>query len=370
MSHKPQGRTWISLAWVGLTLLSIDWATQLGAATTESWEKILAAAKREGKVVIIGPPVASHRGAILKFEEAFPGIRLEFSGLAPAQFEPRIAKEREFQQYLWDVIVSGISSTVFTRQIPAGWFDPVKPAVLLAEVSDDRKWLGGFDGGFMDKAKKFAYAFTLNVNRNIYVNRDIVPETEFRSVEDLLDSRWRGKVAWNGPRLRAAGSATFAHLRQILSDADLKRLLVDQQPVITSDIRQLAEWVVRGRYPIGIGVSDTDLTRFQQEGVAHNVRPIDLAIERVSPSWGGVMLMNRAPHPNATQVFLNWLLGQNAQKLWAETGGTNSRRLDVPPGDPDTAPDAKKLPKYLSASTEENAAMREDAMALAKSLLK
>jgi iron(III) transport system substrate-binding protein len=155
-----------------------------------------------------------------------------------------------------------------------------------------------------------------------------------------------------------------------LSDADLKRLLVDQQPVITSDIRQLAEWVVRGRYPIAIGVSNTDLTRFQQEGVAHNVRPIDLAIERVSPSWGGVMLMNRAPHANATRVFLNWLLGQNAQKLWAETGDTNSRRLDVPPGEPDTAPDPKKLPKYLSASTEENAAMREDAMALAKSLLK
>lgn len=42
------------------------------------------------------------------------------------------------------------------------------------------------------------------------------------------------------------------------------------------------------------------------------------------------MLVNRAPHPNAAMVFLNWLLTKEGQTAWSKGMGYVSRRLDVP----------------------------------------
>jgi ABC-type Fe3+ transport system substrate-binding protein len=49
-----------------------------------------------------------------------------------------------------------------------------------------------------------------------------------------------------------------------------------------------------------------------------------------------VWLMNRAPHPNAARVFINWLLTREAQAAWAKELQTNSRFTGVEPGDPHT----------------------------------
>lgn len=41
-------------------------------------------------------------------------------------------------------------------------------------------------------------------------------------------------------------------------------------------------------------------------------------------------LFNRAPHPNAAKVYINWLLSQEGQTLYARASGFVSARLDVP----------------------------------------
>jgi ABC-type Fe3+ transport system substrate-binding protein len=40
--------------------------------------------------------------------------------------------------------------------------------------------------------------------------------------------------------------------------------------------------------------------------------------------------MNRAPHPNAAVVFINWLLGKDGQLVWSKAVNAVSRRVDVP----------------------------------------
>ena len=42
------------------------------------------------------------------------------------------------------------------------------------------------------------------------------------------------------------------------------------------------------------------------------------------------MLMNRAPHPSAARVFINWFLGKEGQAVWSVTLNQASRRVDVP----------------------------------------
>ena len=40
--------------------------------------------------------------------------------------------------------------------------------------------------------------------------------------------------------------------------------------------------------------------------------------------------MNRAPHPNAAAVFINWLLTKEGQLVWSKAVNAVSRRVDVP----------------------------------------
>ncbi len=62
-----------------------------------SWGKIVAAAKKEGKIVIAGPPSNLwERPFVDMFREAYPDIAVEYSGFAGRDLEPRLRKETLF----------------------------------------------------------------------------------------------------------------------------------------------------------------------------------------------------------------------------------------------------------------------------------
>jgi iron(III) transport system substrate-binding protein len=138
---------------------------------------------------------------------------------------------------------------------------------------------------------------------------------------------------------------------------------------MTNDARQQLEWVMRGRYPIGIGVSDGVLVDFRQEGLALNVREIREA-GTLSTGVGGLQLISRAPHPNAAKVFVNWLLSREVQQRVSSQTGQNSRRLDVPAAEPANAPDPAKVHEYVANQVEAFLPVRERAQQLAAELLR
>jgi ABC-type Fe3+ transport system substrate-binding protein len=128
--------------------------------------------------------------------------------------------------------------------------------------------------------------------------------------------------------------------------------------------------LVRGRYPIAVGVTVAEVKRLQKEGVGQNAKRLYPEMEMVGPAWGGAYLLNRAPHPSAAKVFVNWLLGRDAQSAWAQLGEVNSRRLDVPKGSPEVAVDAKRLKELLNINKEENEPLYAGAIQFSKQILK
>jgi ABC-type Fe3+ transport system substrate-binding protein len=54
----------------------------------------------------------------------------------------------------------------------------------------------------------------------------------------------------------------------------------------------------------------------------------------LSSSGGTVSLLNRAPHPNAARVFVNWFLSRRGQIAYQELSLSdeppNSLRIDIP----------------------------------------
>jgi ABC-type Fe3+ transport system substrate-binding protein len=143
------------------------------------------------------------------------------------------------------------------------------------------------------------------------------------------------------PRTKGSGfnSATVMRLKQHDDDM-IKKLYVDQEMVIGTDARQLTEFMVRGRYIVGIGaVDEVILKDFVDQGMGMNLKSMPLAdIDYVYANSSVAWLMKEAPHPNAAALFINWLLTKEGATIWTNNIGDNSRRVDVPPAQPDRVP--------------------------------
>jgi ABC-type Fe3+ transport system substrate-binding protein len=48
-----------------------------------------------------------------------------------------------------------------------------------------------------------------------------------------------------------------------------------------------------------------------------------------SNGFGTVAVMKKAPHPNASKIYINWLLGKEGQDLYGKALTQGTRRLDV-----------------------------------------
>lgn len=332
------------------------------SAWQAEWDQTLAAAKKEGKLILAGAPGDLYRQAALAFEKAYPDIKLEFSGATGSEFLPKVSAEREGGQYLWDVHQSGWNTPLLT--IPKGVFDPIKPAFILPEVKDDSKWLGGVEGGFADKGRTYEFTFSARVTHLGYVNRDVVPESQLSTVDQLLDPRWKGKISAQDPRLTGPFSSFMGYLLALKGE-DWFRKLLTQDLVVMQGGRPQAEALVRGQYPIGLAVNAADIEYFKREGLMASVKTLAADTpegRRLSSGFGNVLLMNRAPHPNAAKIYINWLLSQQGQKIYTDTTSVNSRRLDVT-GPADTAPDPKA--KYEINEFEESPLLTSTARAIA-----
>ena len=97
------------------------------------------------------------------------------------------------------------------------------------------------------------------------INKTIVKREEFRSIHDLTNPRWKGKIV-EDPTRSSAGTGLPMVLYASLGEAFLKKLYIDNEVVLSSDRRQMADWLARGTYPISMGVREEDFQRLQGEG--------------------------------------------------------------------------------------------------------
>jgi iron(III) transport system substrate-binding protein len=332
------------------------------------WERAVAGARQEGKVVVSGPPGPLWREVFVGIERDYPGLVLDYNGANSRDFWPRLFQERQAGQYLWDLRVGGPDPQVYQAR-DEGMLAPVRPILLLPEVADEGKWLGGLDGMFADKENRYLPGFHAYARTTILVNRDLIPETELRSQRDLLDPRYKGRIVLQDPR-GGAGLGTLSVLLAGNGEDYVRDLLSKQDVVVTGDNRQQAEWVVRGRYPIAIGLGNDQLIIFEQEGLKFNVKKLEEGPRGLNIGFGAIQLLERAPHPNAAKVFINWLLTQRIQTELSKRVELNSRRLDVAPVAPDEVPDSQRLHEYIPHQEEELLPTRHRAQQLATDLLK
>src|SRR5207247_1982264 len=117
------------------------------------------------------------------------------------------------------------------------------------------------------------------------------------------------KIISGDPRSIGSGAGAGTALRVFYGDDIIKRLWKDQEVVLSVDLRAITESLVRGRYPIGIGVNDTLLQEFLAQGVGKNVLSIEIPhFNTINSSQSVIYVYKNRPNPNAARLFINWYL--------------------------------------------------------------
>jgi ABC-type Fe3+ transport system substrate-binding protein len=119
----------------------------------------------------------------------------------------------------------------------------------------------------------------------------------------------------------------------------IKRFFTQADARFSDDVRIRESWVVGGSVPIAFSDGDLDreLERLQKAGmpVAMHSIPFKLPFLTAGGSGCCIQVYNRAPHPDAAKLFLNWFLSKEGQTaIHQVTPGISrqSMREDIAPG--------------------------------------
>src|SRR5947208_11757474 len=107
----------------------------------KEWEKTIEAAKKEGQVNVYigGWEAVVESGA---FQKAYPEIKVTWVGGRSGETAKRILAERRAGKFLADVSSEGITSN-YRSLHGAKSLEPIKPALLLPEVTNESLWYQG-----------------------------------------------------------------------------------------------------------------------------------------------------------------------------------------------------------------------------------
>ncbi|MGE0744645.1 MAG: ABC transporter substrate-binding protein [Rhodospirillales bacterium] len=297
-----------------------------------AWAALQAKAKQEGQLVVAGPPFQGLRNALTAaFKERF-GIELNYLGLFSGEVITRVDTESKAGKVSIDVNIGGTSTcwAIAAR----GQIENMNGKIIAPDVVDPKAWRAGKpklnEGGpVTDPNFKCSFQGAEWVMTDLFVNTSIVKPGDITSWKDLLKPQYKGKIAAFDPRRSGPGQTPVGYLAALFGQDYLKDLYIGQQVKLTADNRQLAEWVARGEYPIGIALVQFAVETYRKQG---------LPIERLYPADGPgsvtggfsvVMMIKNAPHPAAAQLFVNWFGSKEAQTIYEAQMMETTMRTDV-----------------------------------------
>jgi iron(III) transport system substrate-binding protein len=306
-----------------------------GGEGEQQWDQLVAGAKAEGKVVVYGPPTPETRDRLTAaFEKRF-GVALEYLAIGGGDAAARVISEQGAGVYSADAMLAGPDSAFRTLAASGrvendvmGVFAPLRPALILPEVTDPTKYRNG-KLWFVDPADRYLLRIANFVYTPIFVNTNQIGAAELKGWNDLLKPEYRGKIAGADPTATGGGpglpTASFLYVTQ--GEQYLRDFYFGQQPFMNTNFRVLADHLASGSYPIVYSLQTFEYVRLLDDhfpvAEAENLPGYSTA------GYGFLGLLNRAPHPSAAKLFVNWMASREALQLYQDAEGYPSNRNDV-----------------------------------------
>jgi iron(III) transport system substrate-binding protein len=285
-----------------------------------------AGAKKEGVVMIYGSVTPGTTGPVFDaFTKKYPYIRLEqFTGDSLDTVR-RAIEEFKAKHYSVDAFDASLGGMIPLRSM--GFFQPFWSPELAAmrpdAIEKDRLW-----------ALDFESFVSLGYNTKEVSEADVP-----KSLDDLLDPKWKGKMA-------VPGSSTFANwIGATLREKDegwLRKLAGQEVKVYNLGGRALANLVVSGEVPLSPAIFNSHMFESAQKGAPVSWRPLGPVHTNTSP----IGLAKYAPHPHAGMLLIDFFISKEGQ-LIRQNMGYASGRTDIEfPNRPTTAIDPASSPSY------------------------
>ena len=275
-------------------------STQARAADPDT----IAQAKKEGHVVWYTTLIANQVVEPLKaaFEKKYPGVTLDY---ARGDEQPNAvkllneARAGRVQADIYDglTIMAGLSRAGLVSPFAI----PNESAYPAATRASDSTWHA-----------LLLFVFAMGYNSNLVSAAD-APKT----YQDLLDPKWKGKMAWNVNSIAGAygfvGNALLSMGQQ--RGMDYLRALAKQDIIgVGASARAILDQVIAGEYPIELMMFDNHAVISAKKGAPSQWVPLQPA----PVAFDSVGLLKGAPHPAAARLLLEFLLSEDGQRVIAK----------------------------------------------------
>lgn len=286
-----------------LVPLGVVGLLSFAAAATDA---IVAAAKQEGEVVYYASMNLSEANALIsEFEKRYPFIKVKLNRTGSEKLLTKVLTEARAKKNFADVIQTvEFSMHLLHRTGVLAHYPPQANALYPEAFKEDGYW-----------TTVYYNPYVIGYNTRLAPLR-VAPA----SYEQLLDPKWRGKMMIEGTK-----ADWFAGMLQIMGpQRGLKYMheLAKQQPVVREGHELLAQLIAAGEAALDANIPAASVERLKEKGA-----PIDWVDVGETPAiMVGIGLSAQAPHPNAAQMFLDFVLSREGQKLMQAPGRWVARR--------------------------------------------
>jgi iron(III) transport system substrate-binding protein len=314
----PSGSTVAAAAASGQA--SANLAMYDGADRTQLLE---AGARKEGHLIWYTSLIVDQlvQPLIEGFHKKYPDIQIEYFRGGSPEIVQRIQNEYKVGQHNVDVIDGSDTTGLLKKQDLLSAFNSPGLAQFPNELKDpDHMWGGLYTTYFV-----FGY------------NTKLVPSGQQpKTYEDLLDPKWKGKLAWStqpttgGPMF--VGN-TLQTMGQQAGMDYLKKLAQNNISATNASTRAVLDQVIGGEFSVNVVTALNHAYISKKAGA-----PVDWY--EPSPFYGWFTSMGAAKtpaHPYTTLLFLDYIFSKEGQQVLSDSDYSPARS-DVPVHDPALQP--------------------------------
>ncbi len=272
-----------------------------GADASAQSAALIEGAKKEGKMVFY-TSVETEFARILTtaFESKYPFIKTDIFRSNHERIFSRLNVERKTGNFAADVLSVGEFETYHMKK--RGLLAPYK-SPSAAVYPDGFKDPEGYWTDFYDNLIVTAY----NTTR---VKRDELP----KSYEELLHPRWRRRMVLDKNEDR--WFANMLHLMGEKKGMEFMQALAKQEVAIRSGRSLITQLLAAGEFDLQIVAYWYRPHLLKKQGA-----PVDwISLEPVLVALHPISMIDRAPNPNAAKLFIDYVLSEEGQRLFASRG--------------------------------------------------
>jgi iron(III) transport system substrate-binding protein len=270
-------------------------------------DALVAAAKKEGKITIYSAQgLDALNNLAAAFEKEYPGIDVETVRGVDGDLSVKVETEFQTGKGIADLYVNASRSWVETQAKAGRFLAPTGPELTGKGSYDVEQYV--HDGKFFETN---AAVLTFGWNTKLYAKG-------LTDYPDLLDPALAGgKVGVIEPT--APSIVDFYLWLEETYGADYVTKLAAQKPRIYPSSLPMGEAMASGEISAGSFVAPIALVPAKAKGA-----PVDFKMPPTG-AWGSRyygMVLETAPHPNAAQLYANFMVTAKGQELITPSAGS------------------------------------------------